>query len=147
MRLQQIIDHLAAVVDDMNDNSEHDLAFKAQAAIVAVDAVQRACADYGSMIPIWSGTGRLPAEALSMAEIPPFDMNAPMDAPIRAREARERQERERAMKALQDPVVQAKIAEIVGKAWAAMERKVCEHYGKKINCPLCSPQSDAKCKQ
>lgn len=49
MKLQQIVDHLAAVVTDMNDNSEHDLAFKAQAAILAVDAVQRACADYGSM--------------------------------------------------------------------------------------------------
>jgi hypothetical protein len=36
-------------VADMNDNSEHDLALKAQTAIVAVDAVQRACSDSGSV--------------------------------------------------------------------------------------------------
>ena len=64
MRLQQIIDHLAAVVAEMNANSEHDMALKAQTAIVAVDAVQRACADYGSMDsdmvgdwPVASGSG------------------------------------------------------------------------------------------
>jgi hypothetical protein len=49
VKLQDIIDHLVAVVADMNANSEHDLAFKAQAAILAVDAVQQACADFGSM--------------------------------------------------------------------------------------------------
>lgn len=49
MTLQQIIDHLAKCVSDMNANSEHDLAFKAQAAILAVDAVQVECANYGSM--------------------------------------------------------------------------------------------------
>lgn len=49
MKLQQIIDHLAACVADMNANSEHDIAFKAQAAILAVDAVQVACSEYGSM--------------------------------------------------------------------------------------------------
>jgi hypothetical protein len=32
----------------MNDNSVHDIAFKAQAAILAVDAVQAACSEYGS---------------------------------------------------------------------------------------------------
>lgn len=76
-----------------------------------------------------------------MDEFPPFDMNAPMDAPIRAREARERQEHERCMKALQDPKVQAKIAEIVKDSMAKIERKVCEHYVKKETCPLCSPAS------
>jgi hypothetical protein len=49
VKLQDIIDHLVAVVADMNANSEHDLAFKAQAAILAVDAVQQACSDFGSM--------------------------------------------------------------------------------------------------
>lgn len=47
MTLQQIIDHLAACVADMNASSDHDLAFKAQAAILAVDAVQSACAELG----------------------------------------------------------------------------------------------------
>lgn len=47
MTLQDIVDHLAACVTDMNDNSEHDIAFKAQAAILAVNALQAACCDYG----------------------------------------------------------------------------------------------------
>jgi hypothetical protein len=33
----------------MNANSEHDLAFKTQAAILAVDVVQSTCAEYGRL--------------------------------------------------------------------------------------------------
>lgn len=57
-------------------------------------------------------------ETSQRSEIPPFDMSAPMDAPIRARKAREKAEHERAMKAMEDPKVQAKIAEIVSEALA-----------------------------
>jgi len=48
MTLQEIIDHLVACVTDMNENSVHDLALKAQLAIAAVDLLQSACADFGS---------------------------------------------------------------------------------------------------
>ena len=53
-----------------------------------------------------------------MAEIPPFDMNAPMDAPIRARKMREKQEAEEAAKRMADPKVQAKFRQIVKSAAA-----------------------------
>lgn len=53
-----------------------------------------------------------------MAEIPPFDIHAPMDAPIRAREMREKQEAEDAAKRMADPKIQAKFRQIV-KAAAA----------------------------
>lgn len=52
-----------------------------------------------------------------MNEIPPFDMNAPMDAPIRAREMRERQEREEATRRMNLPANKRKLRKIVKEAW------------------------------
>lgn len=42
-----------------------------------------------------------------------FDINAPMDAPIRAREARERREHEEAMKEMQSPEFQKKLRKVL----------------------------------
>jgi hypothetical protein len=56
-----------------------------------------------------------------------FDLNAPFDAPIRAREARERAEHERHLKAMKDPKVQRKLCEIVKKAYRAAKRRASEN--------------------
>jgi hypothetical protein len=58
-----------------------------------------------------------------MNEIPPFDIHAPMDAPIRAQEAREQAEREAWQRALEDPEVQAKIRKICLDAMKEVRRK------------------------
>lgn len=42
-----------------------------------------------------------------MAEFPPFDIHAPMDAPIRAREMREKEEHDKAIAYMQSPEFEA----------------------------------------
>lgn len=53
--------------------------------------------------------------------LPPFDMNAPFDAPLRYRERLEQLERERSEKAMRDPTVRRKLREIVREAYAKIE--------------------------
>ncbi len=47
-----------------------------------------------------------------------FDIHAPFDAPLRAREARERQEREEATRRMNTPANKRKLRKIVKEAWA-----------------------------
>lgn len=49
-----------------------------------------------------------------------FDIHAPMDAPLRARAAREEREHEEALKTLRSPGFQAMVAEVLRKV---MRRK------------------------
>lgn len=53
--------------------------------------------------------------------IPPFDMHAPFDAPLRYRERQEELAREKADAALRDPKVQRKLRKIVREAYAKVK--------------------------
>lgn len=50
-----------------------------------------------------------------MAEIPPFDIHAPMDAPIRAREAREEAEHDKAMAYMRSAEFEALVRKAVNR--------------------------------
>jgi hypothetical protein len=67
--------------------------------------------------------------AKAHAQASPFDMDAPMDAPIRAREAQERRKHEAAMAAYQTPEFQAAVKQIVLDAMLAVKRRG-PHKGK-----------------
>lgn len=67
---------------------------------------------------------------MSEPKLPPFDMNAPFDAPIRLREREEKEAHERAMKALDDPKVQATIRKIATQAAAKIGLRPLRKDGK-----------------
>lgn len=63
-----------------------------------------------------------------------FDLNAPMDAPIRAREAREKAEHEAAMEAMRSPEFEAKIREIAAGIGKVPPKRV---KGLHVGAPAC----------
>ena len=50
-----------------------------------------------------------------MGDFPPFDIHAPMDAPIRAREAREKAEHDKAMAYMRSPEFEALVRKAINR--------------------------------